>query len=276
MHSGFKDNFRRIDLSDAEVVLVDGGPEILATFGDRLSRKAAGRLRRMGVTIRSGTIVTGVDALGVDVRAADGSVDRVESRTKIWAAGVQASPLAGLLAEASGATTDRAGRLVVRPDCTLPGHPEVFAIGDMMALNELPGVAEVAMQSGIHAANTIKRRLHGKPAADFTYRDLGSMATIARFDAIVSFKGVRLSGFAGWLMWLFVHITFLTGFRNRLSALFHWAGTFTFDTRAERTITLRQVVGRVAIEEAGGEAFTGRLLAAVPAPSAPEEVDDDA
>ena len=116
-------------------------------------------------------------------------------------------------------TCDRAGRIEVLDDCTLPGHPEVFAVGDMMALNGLPGVAEVAMQSGIHAANTIKRRLHGKEAAAFTYRDLGSMATISRFHAVVSFKGLRLSGFLGWLMWLVVHLTFLTGFRNRFSAL---------------------------------------------------------
>ena len=136
-------------------------------------------------------------------------------------------------------------------DCTLPGHPEVFAIGDMMALHDLPGVAEVAMQSGIHAANTIKRRLHGKEAATFTYRDLGSMATISRFHAVVSFKKLRLSGFLGWLMWLLVHITFLTGFKNRLSAMFHWTGTFAAGGRAERTITVRQTVGRVALEQAG-------------------------
>jgi len=248
--SGLRHNFRRIDPTLAEVVLVDGGPEILATFGDRLSRKAADQLRRMGVTIRTGSVVTGVDALGVDVKAADGSVERVSAHTKIWAAGVQASPLAGLLAQASGATSDRAGRVAVLPDCSLPGHPEVFAIGDMMALDDLPGVAEVAMQQGIHAANTIKRRLRGKEAAKFTYRDLGSMATISRFHAVVSFKGLRLSGFLGWLMWLFVHITFLTGFRNRLAALFHWTGTFFIGTRAERTITIRQVTDRVALDDA--------------------------
>jgi NADH:ubiquinone reductase (H+-translocating) len=248
--TGLKGNFRRIDPADAEVVLVDGGKEILATFGDRLSEKAAGELRRLGVTIRTGSIVTGVDPSGVDVRTADGSTERVVCRTKIWAAGVQASPLAGLLAEASGATCDRAGRIVVLDDCTLPGHPEVFAVGDMMALDDLPGVAEVAMQTGIHAANTIKRRLHGKEAAKFTYRDLGSMATISRFHAVVSFRKVRLSGFLGWLMWLVVHITFLTGFKNRLAAIFHWTGTFAAGGRAERTITVRQTVGRVVLEQA--------------------------
>ena len=260
--SGLKGNFRRIDPTQAEVVLVDGGQEILAAFGDRLSEKAAAELRRLGVTIRTGLVVTGVDAFGVDVTSHDGSQDRIRCRTKVWAAGVAASPLAGLLAEASGATSDRAGRIGVLPDCTLPGHPEVFAIGDMMALDDLPGVAEVAMQSGIHAANSIKRRLRGKEAAAFTYRDLGSMATVSRFHAVVSFKGIRASGFLGWLMWLFVHITFLTGFKNRLSALFHWAGTFLAGGRAERTITIRQVIGRVAIDEAGGEAFTRTIIAA--------------
>ena len=248
--SGLKGNFRRIDPSEAKVVLVDGGPEILATFGDRLSQRAAKQLGRLGVSIRTGSVVTAVDALGVDVRTADGAQERLLAHTKIWAAGVQASPLAGLLAQASGATCDRAGRIAVLDDCTLSGHPEVFVIGDMMALEDLPGVAEVAMQSGIHAANTIKRRLRGEEAAAFTYRDLGSMATISRFNAVVSFKRLRLSGFLGWLMWLLVHITFLTGFKNRFAAMLHWGNTFVVGGRAERTITMRQVVGRVVIEQA--------------------------
>ena len=163
--AGLDRNFRGIDPAQAHVILYDGGDEILANFGDRLSHKASRELEKLGVEIRTGSIVTGVDALGVTVQSADGTTHRVSARTKIWAAGVQASPLAGLLAEASGATCDRAGRIAVLEDCTLPGHPEVFAIGDMMALDKLPGVAEVAMQSGIHAANTIKRRLHGKEAA---------------------------------------------------------------------------------------------------------------
>ena len=259
--SGLTGNFRRIDPADAAVVLVDGGKQILAAFGDRLSQKAAHELRRLGVTIKTETVVTGIDAFGVDVRTEDGSHEQLRARTKIWAAGVQASPLAGLLAQASGATCDRAGRIVVRDNCTLPGHPEVFAIGDMMALNDLPGVAEVAMQSGIHAANTIKRRLRGEEAAKFTYRDLGSMATISRFHAVVSFKGVRVSGFLGWLMWLFVHITFLTGFKNRFAALLHWTGTFLAGGRAERTITLRQVIGRVAIEQGLGGELAQHLVA---------------
>jgi|tagenome__1003787_1003787.scaffolds.fasta_scaffold20977802_4 NADH dehydrogenase len=261
-HAGLHNNFRRIDTTKTRIVLFDGGSEILANFGDRLSQKAAKELERLGVEIQTGSIVTDVDAQGVTVKGPDGNSHRVEARTKIWAAGVQASPLASLLATGSGAAVDRAGRVEVLPDCSLPGHPEVFAIGDMMSLNKLPGVAEVAMQSGIHAANTIKRRLNGKESVAFTYRDLGSMATVSRFRAVVDFKGVRLSGFAGWLMWLVVHITFLTGFKNRFTALLHWCNTFFGGGRAERAITLRQVMGRLAIEEAGGEELMRSLIVA--------------
>jgi NADH dehydrogenase len=151
-----------------------------------------------------------------------------------------------MLAEASGAETDRAGRVHVEADCTLPGHPEVFVVGDLMALGGLPGVAEVAMQSGIHAARTIKRRLDGDSTAKpFVYRDLGSMATISRFRAIVSFKGIKVGGFIGWMMWAFVHLTFLTGFKNRWIALFKWISSFVGSGRDERTITVQQVSARV-------------------------------
>ena len=134
----------------------------------------------------------------------------------IWAAGVQASPLAELLAEASGASIDRAGRIEVLPDLSLPGHPEVFAVGDMASIDNLPGVAEVAMQGGLHAANTILRRLKGKDTKNSATATSGSVATIGRFRAIVSVKGIRLSGFPGWVVWMFVHLAFLTGFGNRL------------------------------------------------------------
>jgi NADH:ubiquinone reductase (H+-translocating) len=265
-----KGNFRGINPAEAKLLLFDGGKEILANFGDNLSGKAASDLNRLGVEIQCQSIVTGVDAFGVEVKGPDGTTQRIPSRTKVWAAGVQASPLAALLAEGSGASCDRAGRIEVHPDCTLPGHPEVFAIGDMMALNQLPGVAEVAMQSGIHAANTIKRRLNGKDAVPFKYRDLGSMATISRFRAVVSFKGLRLSGFPGWLMWLVVHVTFLTGFKNRFTSLLHWTNTFLGGQRAERTITFRQVMARVAIEQAGGEKFMQALIPAHSTGAAPE------
>ena len=185
---------------------------------------------------------------------------------------MQASPLAAMLAEATGAGTDRAGHIEVLPDCTLPGHPEVFVVGDMMSLNGLPGVAEVAMQSGIHAARTIKRRLGGDSSAKpFVYRDLGSMATISRFRAIVSFKGIKVGGFIGWLMWAFVHLTFLTGFKNRWIALGKWLTAFVGKSRDERTITMHQVSARL-IADAGrrqpGEEDLSRLLEERDAPRA--------
>jgi NADH dehydrogenase len=185
---------------------------------------------------------------------------RIPARTKVWAAGVQASPLARMLGEATGAKVDRPGRVSVLPDCSLPGHPEVFAIGDMMSLDDLPGVAEVAMQQGLHASNTIKRRLHGEEPKAFRYRDLGSMATISRFRAVVSFKGIQLSGFIGWMAWLFVHLTFLTGFKNRLATVPRWAFTFIGNSRPQRTISQQQVVARVAMEQAGGRTLLQSLM----------------
>jgi NADH dehydrogenase len=247
-------DFRKIDSRNARVLLFDGGKEVLAGFGDRLSGKAADGLEHLGVEIHTSSIVTDVDRTGVMVKSGDDE-RRIPAHTKVWAAGVQASPLAQMLAEASGAECDRAGRIGVQPDCTLPGHPEVFAIGDMVALDELPGVAEVAMQQGIHASSTIKRRLAQRDTRPFHYRDLGSMATISRFRAVVSFKGIRLSGFLGWLVWLFVHIAFLTGFKNRFATVLHWAVTFIGNSRPQRTITMQQIIARTAIEEAGGRPF---------------------
>ena len=176
-----KDDFRRIDPRNAKILLFDGGKEVLASFGDRLSGKAARGLERLGIELHMSSIVTDIDRTSVVVKHGD-EERRIPARTKVWAAGVQASPLAGMLGEATGAEVDRAGRISVLPDCTLPGHPEVFAIGDMMSLDKLPGVAEVAMQQGLHASNTIVRRLRGEESKRFRYRDLGSMATISRFQ----------------------------------------------------------------------------------------------
>jgi NADH:ubiquinone reductase (H+-translocating) len=266
-----KNDFRRIDSRDARVLLFDGGEKVLATFGDRLSGKAAGGLEQLGIELHMSSIVTSVDRHGVVVKT-DGEERRIAARTKVWAAGVQASPLARMLGEATGAEVDRAGRVSVLPDCTLPGHPEVFAIGDMMSLDDLPGVAEVAMQQGLHASNTIKRRLAGRDSKRFRYRDLGSMATVSRFRAVVSFKGIRLSGFLGWMAWLFVHLAFLTGFKNRLATIPRWAFTFIGNGRPQRTITLQQTVGRVAIDEAGGRSY---LLSLTGGEQQPESTEAD-
>jgi NADH:ubiquinone reductase (H+-translocating) len=214
--------FRAIDPTQCHVVLLDGGKEPLATFGDRLSERATRALEKMGVELQMGCLVTNVDAGGLDVKDHSGEVRRIDARTVVWAAGVAASPLGRQLADRAGAEVDRAGRVKVLPDCTLPGHPEVFVVGDLMALDKLPGVAEVAMQSGMHAANSIKRRLEGKPVKNFRYVDMGSMAYVGRGHAIVDFKGLKLSGRMGWFMWAAVHMTFLTGFQNRFAALGNW------------------------------------------------------
>jgi NADH:quinone reductase (non-electrogenic) len=257
-------DFRRIEPQSARILLFDGGKEILAGFGDRLSSKASKELARLGVEIHTGSIVTNIERGLVEVKGEDGDVQRVAARTKVWAAGVQASPLAKMLADATGADCDRAGRVAVEPDCSLPGHPEVFAIGDMAGLDDLPGVAEVAMQQGIHASRTIQRRLRGEGPTPFRYRDLGSMATISRFRAVVSFKGIRVAGFVGWLMWLFVHLAFLTGFRNRFTTIMGWTMSFLGRGRSERTLTMQQVVARVAIEQAGGQPFVLSLASDEP------------
>jgi len=233
-------NFRSIDPRQVRVVLLDGSQQVLASFPESLQRRAVKALGRLGVEIHLGVRVTGIDAHGVETSSDDPALQTVPSLVKIWAAGVQASPLGQALAEATGAAVDRAGRIKVRDDCTVPGHPEIFVVGDLMALDELPGVAEVAMQSGIHAARTITRRLRGKAEKPFRYRDLGSMATISRFRAVVTLGRLRLSGFMGWLAWLFVHLAFLTGFKNRVATIASWTVAFVGHGRPERAITAHQ------------------------------------
>jgi NADH:quinone reductase (non-electrogenic) len=188
-----KHDFRRFDSGEVRVLLFEGGSEILATFGDRLSGKATHELEKIGVEIHVKSIVAHIDADGVDVKGPNGSVQHFSAKTKIWAAGVLASPLAKLLADATGAQCDRAGRIKVQPDCSLPGHPEVFVVGDMMNYNDLPGVAEVALQSGLHAAHVIRNRVrNGAEPTPWKYRDLGSMAAVDRRSAILSAHGLRL------------------------------------------------------------------------------------
>lgn len=241
--------FRTFNPALVKVVLFDGGKEPLATFGDKLSGKAAKELRRIGVELRMGARVVGVDARGVDYTDADGNTKRLDTYTTMWAAGVEASPLGAELAKATGAELDRAGRISVLPDLTLPGHPEIFVVGDMMALNRLPGVAEVAMQGGLHAANSIARRLGGEPVVPFKYRDLGSAAAVGRFRSIVDFKGIRLSGFPGWVVWAFVHLTFLTGFGNRITTLLKWTRSFIGRGRAEREFSVRHTGGDLSLPD---------------------------
>jgi NADH:quinone reductase (non-electrogenic) len=243
-------DFRTFDPASMRVVILDGGKEPLATFGDDLSHAAARELGKLGVELRMGARVTAVDALGVEVTMADGTTERIAARTVIWAAGVQASPLAGMLADACGAEVDRAGRIKVLPDLTLPGHPEVFAVGDMTSLDDLPGVAEVAMQGSLHAAHTIGRRVRdGGDSKPFVYRDLGSVATIGRFRAIFSWRGIRMSGFPAWVVWAFVHLAFLNGFASRFTTLMRWIRWMVGRNRVERTFSVGHTGGDLSAPE---------------------------
>jgi NADH dehydrogenase len=261
-------NFRRIDPSKARVLLLDALPRILTQFDPRLSRKAAAQLHRIGVEIRLGVRVTGVDQHGIDVSAPDQDLRRINARTKVWAAGVHASPLGGWLAQASGVKLDRGGRVPVTANCSLPGYPEVFVVGDMMALDDLPGVAEVALQSGRHAAAEIERRLGGHTAsAPFRYRDLGTMASISKSFAVVQKGPIRISGFPGWLLWLFVHLAFLTGFKNRVGTVLHWTISFVGHGRAERTITMQEVLARRALQGSHDDAAGDQASSAAASPS---------
>jgi NADH dehydrogenase len=247
-------DFRRIDPRNARILLVDAADTVLPTFGERLGGAARRRLEDMGVEVRLGAMVTDVDETGIVVRHRDGSSDRIEALTKVWAAGVQASPLAAQLAEQSGAEVDRTGRVRVRPDLTLPGHPEVFVVGDMATLDDLPGVAQVAIQGAKYAARQITGRLDGNPpTAPFHYVDKGSMATISRFSAVASIGRLRFSGFLAWLLWLGVHLVYIIGFKQRITTLLHWTISFLGRGRTERVATEQQVFARRALERAGDD-----------------------
>src|SRR3954447_19617241 len=251
-HRTLRRGFRHIRPPPARIVLLDAAPMVLPSFGERLGGKARRQLNEMGVEVQLGAMVTNVDENGIDVKDGDGTVRRITAATKIWAAGVQASPLGRQLAEQSGAETDRAGRVLVQPDLTLPGHPEVHVVGDMMSLNRLPGVAQVAIQGGRYAAEAIKRRLAGKaPAKPFHYFDKGSMATISRFSAVADIGRFRFGGFIAWALWLVVHLMYIVGFKSRVTTVFHWLISFLGRGRSQRVATQQQVYGRLALEHAG-------------------------
>jgi NADH dehydrogenase len=227
-------DFRRIDPSCAQVIIVEAGPRILAAFPDVLQQRAQAALERLGVKVRKGAPVTGIDQLGVTLA----SGERIEATTVLWAAGVAASPLGRSL----GAEVDRVGRVMVRADLTVPGCEDVYVIGDLAHFEQdgrlLPGVAQVAMQQGAHAVENILRRFGNQPLRDFRYHDLGNLATIGRNAAIADFGGRwRFSGVFAWWLWLFIHILKLTGFRNRLAVLIQWAWAYITHQRGIRLIT---------------------------------------
>ncbi|KQV77667.1 NADH dehydrogenase [Nocardioides sp. Root122] len=247
-HNTLRKDFRAINTRQARVVLVDAAPQVLPPFGAKLGEKAKKELEKLGVEVMLGGMVTEVDERGLEVKFKDGRVERINSVAKIWAAGVQANPLGRTLSEQTGAPLDRAGRIAVNPDLTLPGHPEVFVVGDMIALDNLPGVAQVAIQGAKYAAKEIRNRVEGKqPQQPFKYFDKGSMAIISRFRAVAMVGKLRLTGVVAWLMWLGVHLVYLTGFKNQVSALMRWAITFISNNRSERTTTEQQIFARAAL-----------------------------
>jgi NADH:ubiquinone reductase (H+-translocating) len=233
--------YRRIEPEDARVVLFDGGKAPLAAFGPKLSAKAAQSLAGLGVELHMGSLVTHVDRGWLQVRDEEGHEQRYEAGTVLWTAGVAAAPVAAALAEATGAERDKAGRIMVGRDLTIAGHPDISVIGDMMSLASLPGVAEVAMQTGLYAGRRIRARLDGRQVRPFRYYDLGSAAYISRGNAVVSAGPVRLSGLPGWISWLFIHLAFLTGYRNRLGAIVTWWPAFVRDLRRERAYLAQEI-----------------------------------
>ncbi|HSC28399.1 MAG TPA: NAD(P)/FAD-dependent oxidoreductase, partial [Vicinamibacterales bacterium] len=238
-------DFRTIDPRNARILLLEAADRVLTSFPPALSAKAERSLQRLGVTVLTSRTVIGVDDAGVTLEGGDeGRAERIASRAVVWAAGVTASGLAGRLADLTGAERDHAGRVTVEADLTLPGHPEVFAFGDMVRVRDrggqpvvLPGVAPVAMQQGRYAAGVVRARLRGRQHGAFRYRNKGNLATIGRAAAVADIKGLRLSGSLAWATWLLVHIWYLIGFQNRLLVLIRWSFSFATHGRGARLIT---------------------------------------
>ena len=245
--------FRTIDPTECKVMLLDGSPFVLSPMGENLGRKAQARLEKMGVEVHGNSVVTDVDYMGITVKDKESGQDRrVNCACKVWAAGVQASPLGEIIAgQADGTEVDRSGRVVVEPDLTIKGHPEVFVIGDMAAVPGVPGVAQGAIQGAKYATKQIKRMVSGTddPATrvPFKYFDKGSMATISRHHAVAKIGKLEFGGYLAWLSWLFLHLVYLVGFKNRISTLLSWTITFTSSSRGQLATTSQWVYARLAM-----------------------------
>jgi NADH dehydrogenase len=240
--------YRSIDPARARIVLLDAAPWVLAPFAESLRRHAEEDLEALGVDVELDSAVVSVDAEGVEVDGSNGH-RRIEARTIVWAAGVRASPLAAALADAAGTSTDRAGRLHVEGDLTLPGHPEVFAIGDMVSLPGVPGTAQPAIQEGKYVASVVRARLRGRTApAPFRYADKGMMAVVGRTRAVAEIYGVRLEGFLAFAIWGVVHLVYLVGWGNRFEAVARWLWTILARNRRERLISVVSLVSEQTAE----------------------------
>jgi NADH:ubiquinone reductase (H+-translocating) len=237
-------DFRAMDPTSGRILLVEAGPRVLAAFPPDLSASAERQLDHLGVTSMLDSMVVGIDDTGIELESPGGERRRVGAHTVVWAAGVAAASLAGRLAAASGAEVDRAGRITVEPDLSLPGHPEVLAFGDMAVVKDgeggvqnLPGVAPVAMQQGRYAAKVVLRRLADREVKPFKYVDKGNLATIGRARAVAEIKRVHFGGALAWLLWLGIHIFYLIGFQNRLLVVLRWSFSFLTRGRGARLIT---------------------------------------
>ena len=259
--------FRTITPSECRVILLDAAPAVLPPMGPKLGLKAQRRLEKMGVEVQLNAMVTGVDYKGITIRDKDGDERRIECACKVWAAGVQASPLGKMIAEQSdGTETDRAGRVIVEPDLTVKGHPYVFVVGDLMSVPGVPGMAQGAIQGARYATTVIKHALkgHDDPAnrKPFKYLDKGSMALISRYSAVARVGKVEFAGFVAWLAWLLLHLYYLIGHRNRIAAMFAWGISFLGRTRGQMAITSQMIYARPLANWVERQAEEGTLAAA--------------
>ena len=236
-----KHDFRRINPTEAQIILVEGTDRVLPTYPPKLSEAARKMLERLNVTVRTGAMVTDVKAHSVTIKCGD-HTEIIPTRTILWAAGVLASPLGLALAKRLGAETDRAGRVIVDPDMTIPGHPEIFVIGDLSSFTHqtgkpLPGVAQPAIQQGRYVAKVIERRLRGEKTPPFRYFDKGNLATIGRGAAVADLNFMTLAGWPAWLIWIFLHLLYIVEFQNRLLVFMQWMWLYVTFDRAARLIT---------------------------------------
>lgn len=244
-HGTLKDNFRAIDPAQAQILLLEGAERILATFPPDLSAQAAADLRRLGVTVRTRTLVTEVRDSAVTTRSGD-ATETIHTSTILWTAGVKSSPLGEALATSADVALDRTGRVKVAPDLTIPGHPDIFVIGDLAHVTQqdgtpLPGLASVAIQEGRYVGKAIRQRLQGKTPRAFHYRNKGNLAIIGRHAGLADLGRWHLHGFVAWLAWLFVHIYYLIGFDNKLLVLLQWGWNYVTRKRGAQLITGREL-----------------------------------
>ncbi|WP_026082713.1 NAD(P)/FAD-dependent oxidoreductase [Mastigocladopsis repens] len=251
-----KEDFRNIDTSEAQVLLLEGLDRVLPPFAPELSNQAEASLTRLGVTVQPKTLVTNIEGDVVSLKQGD-EVTQIHAKTVLWAAGVKASPLGKMLAESTGAECDRAGRVIVEPDLSIKGHSNIFVVGDLANFahqngKPLPGVAPVAMQEGQYVASLIKQRLKGNTLPQFRYFDWGSLAVIGQNSAVVDLGFMKFSGFFAWLFWLFVHIYFLIEFDNKLVVMIQWGWNYFTRKRGARLITGKELLQDVKSENANG------------------------